>query len=159
MALLSKKKESPSPKDVLCHIWLKLTLRFLDRRFLSFVNVFSSTLGKGFPFIWMNLNLLLPMKLCAKIGGNWPSSSTEEDFLNFFSVFSLFSLLSPLRKGRGPSFEKVWIPLHPKTLCANFGWNWHTLWFLRRSKKCDSQADGPMTGNQISSLELFAQMS
>ena len=32
--------ESPSPKDALCQVWLKLTQWFL-RRFLNFVSVFS----------------------------------------------------------------------------------------------------------------------
>ena len=40
MALYLKKLESPSPKDALCQIWLKLAQWFW-RRFLNFVNVFS----------------------------------------------------------------------------------------------------------------------
>ena len=37
---LKKKLESPSPKDALCQVWLKLAKRFMRRRFLNFVNVF-----------------------------------------------------------------------------------------------------------------------
>ena len=42
------KLESPSPKDALCQVWLKLAQWFLRRRFLNFVNVFLllSHLGK-----------------------------------------------------------------------------------------------------------------
>ena len=32
--------ESPSPKDALCQVWLKLAQWFWRRRFLNFVNVF-----------------------------------------------------------------------------------------------------------------------
>ena len=35
------KIESPSPKDALCQVWLKMAQWFLRRRFLNFVNVFS----------------------------------------------------------------------------------------------------------------------
>ena len=40
MVLHFKKLESPSPKDALCQVWLKLAQWFW-RRFLNFVNVFS----------------------------------------------------------------------------------------------------------------------
>ena len=35
------KLQSPSPKDALCQVWLKLAQWFWRRRFLNFVNVFS----------------------------------------------------------------------------------------------------------------------
>ena len=40
-ALHLNKLESPSPKDTLCQVWLKLAQWFWIRRFLNFVNVFS----------------------------------------------------------------------------------------------------------------------
>ena len=40
-ALHLNKFESPSSKDALCQVWLKLAQWFLSRRFLNFVNVFS----------------------------------------------------------------------------------------------------------------------
>ena len=40
-ALHLNKLESPSPKDALCQVWLKLALWFWRRRFFNFVNVFS----------------------------------------------------------------------------------------------------------------------
>ena len=39
-ALHLKKLESPSPKDALCQVWLKLAQWFWRRRFFNFVNVF-----------------------------------------------------------------------------------------------------------------------
>ena len=46
------KLESPSPKDALCQVWLKLAQWFWRRFFFNFVNVFSLfpnylPLGKG----------------------------------------------------------------------------------------------------------------
>ena len=35
------KIDSPSPKDALCQVWLKLVHWFWRRKFLNFVNVFS----------------------------------------------------------------------------------------------------------------------
>ena len=40
-ALHLNKLESPSSKDGLCQVWLKLTQWFWRRRFLNFINVFS----------------------------------------------------------------------------------------------------------------------
>ena len=40
-ALHLNKLESPSPKDALCQVWLKLAQWFWRRRFFNFVNVFS----------------------------------------------------------------------------------------------------------------------
>ena len=39
-ALYLNKLESPSPKDALCQVWLKLAQWFWRRRFFNFVNVF-----------------------------------------------------------------------------------------------------------------------
>ena len=82
------KLESPSLKDALCQVWLKLAQLVKRRRFLNFVNVFLlfgnyfpiiSPLGRAWPFIWTILNPLHPGKLCAKFGWNWPSGSGGED--------------------------------------------------------------------------------
>ena len=40
-ALHLNKLESPSPKDALCQVWLKVVQWFWRRFFLNFVNVFS----------------------------------------------------------------------------------------------------------------------
>ena len=41
LVLHLQKFESPSPKDALCQVWLKLAQWFWRRRFFNFVNVFS----------------------------------------------------------------------------------------------------------------------
>ena len=83
-ALHLNKLKSPSPKDALCQIWLKLAQWFWRRRFLNLVNVFCyfviiSPWKRARPFIWTYLNPLHPRMLCAKFGWNWLSSSGEED--------------------------------------------------------------------------------
>ena len=123
-----KKLESPWPKDALCQVWLKLVQWFWRRRFLNFVNVFSLfrnylPLEKGGPFICSNLNPLQPRMLCAKSGWNWLSGSGEEVFLISSMYFHYFQIIFPWKRA-GPF---IWIklnPLHPRMLCAKFGWNW-----------------------------------
>ena len=76
------------------------------------------------PFICTNLNPLQHARmLCAKFGRNWPSGSGEEDFLNSSMYFLYFVIVSPW----GKTWPFIWSnlnPLHPRILCAKFGWNW-----------------------------------
>ena len=74
------------------------------------------------PFICTNLNHHHPSMLCAKFAWNWPSGS-KEDFESFRYNLNIFAIISP--------FKRVWPfiwtnlnPLHPRMLCARFGWNW-----------------------------------
>ena len=41
MVLHLNQLQSPSPKDALCQVWLKLAKRFWRRNFFNFVNEFS----------------------------------------------------------------------------------------------------------------------
>ena len=84
MVLHLKKVESPSPKDALCQVWLKLAQWFWRRNFFNFFNVFSLfcnylPLKKAGPFIWTKLNPLYPGILSAKFGSNCPSGSGEDE--------------------------------------------------------------------------------
>ena len=66
----------------------------------------------------------------AKFDWNCPSGSGEEDFKNLSMYFSYFLIISPWK--RAGSF--IWTnlnPLHPRMLCAKFGWNWPWNWFWR----------------------------
>ena len=85
MALHLKKLESPSPKDALRQVWLKLAQWFRRIRFLNFVNVFVQfhnqlPLKWAWHFICTILNPFHPRKLCAKLGCNWPCGSGGEYF-------------------------------------------------------------------------------
>ena len=84
-ALHLNKAESPSPKDALCQVWLKLAQWFWRRRFFFILSMFFhyfviiSPWKRAGPFIWTNLNLLHQRVLCAKFGWNWSIGSGEED--------------------------------------------------------------------------------
>ena len=110
------KLESPSHKNVLCQVWLKLALWFWRRRFSNFVNVFSllivitgvSPWKKVVPFIGTNLNSP-SHKSCVKFGWNR---------LNVFRYFVIISLWKRARLF-------IWAqlnPLYPRMPCAKFGW-------------------------------------
>ena len=67
------KLDSPSPKDALCQVWLKLAQLFWRRRFFYFVNSFSLFLyylpwKRAGHFILTNCNSLFPRMHCAKFG-------------------------------------------------------------------------------------------
>ena len=100
------KLESPSPKDALCHVWLKFYL----------------PLEKNGPSIWTNLNSLHPKMICVKFGWNWPSGSGEE-FLNLSMYFRNFVIISHWKKER----IFIWTNLntiHLRMINAKFGWIW-----------------------------------
>ena len=108
------KLASPSPKGTLCQVWLKLAL--WRRRFLNVVNVFSV------------LSNYLPLVKVIAFRVNKPESpftqrcSVPASFVEigpvvlkkilyiFHKCIFAISLLSLLEKGRGPSFEKFWVP-------------------------------------------------
>ena len=60
---------------------------------------------------------------CAKIGWNWLGGSWEEDFLISSLYFRYFVIISPWKRA-GPVIWTNLNPLHPRMLCAKFGWNW-----------------------------------
>ena len=103
------KLESPSPKNTLCHVWLKLAQWFWRIRSLNFVNVFSlfcnlcriiSHWERERPFIWTNLNPHHQRMLNAKFGWNWPSCYGKEDFLKFCQCNFAFLYYLPLEKAQ-----------------------------------------------------------
>ena len=152
-ALHLNKLESPSPKDALCQVWLKLAQLFWRRSFFfKFVNNFRyfviiSPWKRAGPFIWTNLNPLHSRMLCDKFGWNWPSGSGEEDFFfKFVNVFSLFRNYLPLEKDRALHFKKLESPLSKIAL-----WQvWFKLAqrFWRRSSKCEKFTDGQTDDRQ-----------
>ena len=69
------------------------------------------------------LYILDPRMICAKFGWNWPSGSGEEDFLTSSMHCSNFLIFSSWKRAK----PFVWTnlnPLHPRMLCAKFGWTW-----------------------------------
>ena len=115
-ALHLNKLESPSPKDALCQVWLKLVQWFLRSRFFKISSMYFSYFVIISPwkraglFIWGNLNALHPKMLYAKFGWNWPSGSVEEDE----NVKSLRQQ-QQRRQQRGRTTDKFW---SEKLTCA-----------------------------------------
>ena len=111
------KLESPSPKNALCQVWLKLAHWFLKRRLLNFVIVFS--LSPNYLPLEKSRDLHLN-----KLESSPTKDSSEEDIFNFVNVFSLFHNYLPLEMGGGGFIWTILNPLYPKMLCAKFGCNW-----------------------------------
>ena len=57
------------------------------------------------------------------ISRNWSSNFEEEDFKILSRYFCYFVIISPW-KSAGPFIRTNLNPLHPRMLCAEFGWNW-----------------------------------
>ena len=123
-----KNLESPSSKDALCQDCLKLAQWFWRRIFFNFVNVLSLfrnyfPLEKGRA---LNLNKLespSPNDALCQVWLKLAQWFWRRSFFNFINLFLLFSNYLPLKKA-GSFFWTNLNPLHPRMLCAKFGWNW-----------------------------------
>ena len=130
MVLHLNKLESPSHKDALCQVCLKLAQRLWRWRFFLISSmhfryfVVISPWKKAGAFIWTNLSPHHPWMLCAKFGWNWPSGAGEGDFLMYFRYFVI---ISP-KNGLG---RFIWTN-HQRMHCVKFGWNWQMRFFRRR---------------------------
>ena len=134
-ALHLKKLESPSPKDVLCQVWLKLAKWFWRRRFINFVNVFSLfrnylPLKRGLA---LPLNKLESPSLKDALCQVWLKLAQwfwRRRFFNFVNVFSLFRNYLPLEKGGALPLKKLESILPKDALCQV--WLKSAQWFWRR---------------------------
>ena len=156
------KLESLSPKDALWQVWLKLAQWFWRRRFLNFVNVFCtislfSPVGKGrghsFEETWIPFTQGYFVQSLEKLA-QW---FWRKEFFNFINVFSLFHNYLPWKKV-GSFIWKNLNLLHPRMLCAKFGWNW-----LSRSGEEDEnvkslQKDGQTNRQTIRKAHLSFQL-
>ena len=71
--------------------------------------------------------------LCAKCGWNKLSGSGEEDFLISSMYFRYFIITSPWKRTGLIIWTKL-NPLHPKMICAKFGWSWSTILMVSEKK-------------------------
>ena len=112
------KLESASAEEALCQVWLKLAQWFWRNFFFYFVNVFSlfqsylSLEKGGIP----HLNKLELAEIS-------PVVLEEKIFLILSMYFRYFVIISPWDRV-GPFIWTNLNPLHPRMLCAKFGWNW-----------------------------------
>ena len=116
------KLESPSPKNALCQIWLKLAHWFWRRRFFNFVNVFSLfpnylPLKKGGALHLNKLESPSPKDALRQVGLKLAQWFWRRRFLNFVNVFSLIRNYLPLEKGGALHLNKLESPLPKAALC------------------------------------------
>ena len=101
------KLDSPSPKNALCQVWLKLVQWFLEDFY------------QGCNQVWLKLAQWL-----------W-----RIRYLNFFNIFSLFRNYLPWEKGGVLHLNKLEPPSPKDAYCQV--WLKLTQWFWRRRWKCE----------------------
>ena len=130
-ALHLNKLESPSQKDSLFQVCLKLAQWFWRRRCFHFIYVFFggliswlSTLGKGqgpsFEETWISITIECFVPALVEIGSVLQEKKILKKYVN---VFHNYEIISP-RKRAGPF---IWTKLNsrqPMMHCARFVINW-----------------------------------
>ena len=121
-ALHLNKLESPSPKDALCQVWLKLAQWFWRRRFLNFVNIFSLfrnylPLEKGGAHHLNKLESPSPKDALCQVWLKLAQWFWRRRFLNFVNIFSLFRNYLPLEKVGAIHLNKLESPSTKNSLC------------------------------------------
>ena len=77
-------------------------------------------------FILRDLNAPCPRMLWAQFGWTWASGSWEQCFLNVANVYLLFFFFFIIFSPWIRAWSFIWWylnSLHPRILCARFGWN------------------------------------
>ena len=110
-----KKLESPSSKNDLCQIWLKLAQWFWRGRFFNFVIVFSLfpnylPLEKGGAVHLNKLESHSPKDALCQVWLKLAQWFWRRRFFNFVIVFSLFRNYLPLEKGGALHLNKLISP-------------------------------------------------
>ena len=103
MVLNLNKLESPSPKDALCQVWLKLTQWFWRRIFLKFVIVFLLfrnylSLEKGVALHLNKFESPSPKDALFQVWLKLAQWFWRRIFFNFVNIFSLYHNYLPLEK-------------------------------------------------------------
>ena len=96
--------------------------------FLNFVNVFSLfrkhlPLEKGEALHLNNLIYPTPKDYLCQVWLKLAQWFWRKIFFKFINIFSHFRNYLPLEKGGAFIWTNL-TPLHPKMICAKFGWNW-----------------------------------
>ena len=114
MWIYLNKPESPSPKDVLGQVWLKLAPSFWRRRFSNFINVFLLAISL---YLSLEKGMALHLnKLKSITQGSFVSSLVEigysvleKKIFKIHQCIFAISLLSTLGKGSGLFLIQTWI--------------------------------------------------
>ena len=120
------KLESPSPKDALCQVWLKLAQWFWRRRFLNFVNVFRYLcnylpLEKGGALHLNKIEFQSPKDVLCQVWLKLAQWFWRRRFLNIVNI--AMSNYLPLEMGVALHLKKTWFFLNPRMFCAKLIWN------------------------------------
>ena len=120
--IITLKFESPSPKDALCQVGLKLAQWLWRSRFLNFVNVFSLfriylPLEKGGALHFQKLEFPLPKDALCQVWLKLAQWFWRRRFLNFIIYFSLFRNYHPPEKGTALHLNKLESPSPKDALC------------------------------------------
>jgi hypothetical protein len=144
------KLKSPTPKDDLCQVWLKLAKWFWRRRFLNDTTPFLHFCDY-LPFkedlaLYLNkLEFPSSKDNLYQVSLNLAYWFWRRRFLKIFNVYLLFRYYLPLEKGYPLHLNKHESPSPKDDLCQF--WLKLAQWFWRRSRKCKSlQTDGKTDG-------------
>ena len=118
--------EFPSPKDALCHVWLKLVQWFWRRIFLDFcISLLSPLWKRTWPYIYINLDSLHSRMFVPSLveNGKWfwrkqifKLRQSTMNVRNFITI-CIFHNICP-EKRRSPSFQTQLNLFHPRVfLC------------------------------------------
>ena len=134
MLLYLNKLKSPSPKDALHQIWLKLAQWFQRKKVFNFINVFLLfgnflSLERGGAHHLNKLESSSPKHALCQV---WLKLAQWfwRRFFNFVNVFLLFGNYLPLEKGGTLHLNKLESPLPMDTLFQV--WLKLAQWFWRR---------------------------
>ena len=144
MVLHLNKVESPSPKNALCQVWLKLVQWFLRRRFFNFVNVFSLfrnyfPVEKGVSLHLHKLGFPSSKDALCQVWLKLAQWIWRRRFFKFVNVFSIFHNYLPLEKGIALHLNKFESPPPKDALCRV--WLKLAQWIWRRSRKLEMFTD------------------
>ena len=129
------KLESPSPKDALCQVWLKMAQWFWRRRFLNFINVFSLfhyylPFEKGGALHLNKHEFPSPRNTLCQVWLKQAQQFWRRRFLKVVNLFLLIPNYLPFGKGVALHLNKLESPSPKDTLCQV--WLKLAQWFWRR---------------------------
>ena len=122
MAIHLNKIKSPSLKDALCQVWLKLVQWFWGRRFLKFVNVFLLfcyylPFGKAMALHLNKIKFPLLKDAFCRVWLKLVLWFWRRRFLMFVNVFSLFCYFLSLEKEVALHLNKLESISYKDALC------------------------------------------
>ena len=110
--------------------------------------ILLSPFGKGMALNLYNLKSSSPKDALYHFGWNWPSCSREEDFKILSMYFCYFVTIFQWKM----VWPFIWTnlhSLHPRMLCAKFGWKWPSGPGKEDENMKSLQADGQTEGRQV----------